>query len=284
MNRDAIPLRLLFALPLVMLAGCATPRNCAVDPWRIEQDRMNALVGATWDKPPAGSPHPGQPDPERLAAAETLLIHFSRGTNTATRAAAAAALLNLGTKPAWDRALEVAQTDPDAGLRSDLWVTLIGFLHTPPAAITNAPPNSTNSGPGTISSVLTNPDIRMELPDCCGHQRGFRKLPDGVEMAGLERAIIAQYQKDEGAWDIHCTDTNPLLPFISHSRIFTVTVRQSIAEEIILCCDSRNQTILEAFRTFSTSPDPAIRDPALEVVEALSIDWSSMPALLRIGP
>ena len=124
----------------------------------------------------------------------------------------------------------------------------------------------------------------MELPDCCGSRRGFRKLPDGVERAGLEQAIIAQYQKDDGAWEIHCTDTNPLLPFIHHSSIFTMTVRQSIAEEIIRCCDSRNQTILEAFRTFSASPDPALRAPALAVVEALSIDWSSMPALLRIEP
>ena len=279
MNRDSIPLRLLFVLPLVMLAGCATPRDCAVDPWRMEQDRMNALVGATWDKPPAGSPHPGQPDPERLAAAETLLIHFSRGTNTATRAAAAAALLNLGTKPAWDRALEVAQTDPDAGLRSDLWVTLIGFLHTPPAASTNAPPRQTTPGTGTISSILTDPNLRLQLSDCCGHQRGFRQLPDGVEKTGLERAIIAQYQKDDGAWEIHVTDTNPLLPFISHSRIFTLTVRQNIAEEIIRCCDSRNQTILEAFRTFSASPDPALRAPALDVVEALSADRNRIPLL-----
>ena len=284
MNRDSITLRLLVTLPLVMLGGCATPKNCAVDPWHMEQDRMNALVGATWDRPPAGSSHPGQPDPERMAAAETLLIHFSRGTNTATRSAAAAALLNLGTKPAWDRALEVAQTDPDAGLRSGLWVTLIGFLYeppSPPAAITNAPPHQTTPGPGTIASVLTDPNIRMVPSDCTGLciRRGYRKLPAGVEIAGLERAIIAQYQKDDGAWEIHCTDTNPLLPFLHHSSIFTVTVRQSIAEEIILCCDSRNQTILEAFRTFSASPDPALRAPALAVVEALSADRNRIPLL-----
>jgi hypothetical protein len=210
-------------------------------------------------------------------ACQTLLLNFSESANSNICVAAAYHLLHFGTKPAFDRGIQLAHGESAPEDRAKLWrLIILLLLHEPEhfqmkGMLAYGGTNMADDSNEVmqIFSMLSDP-IFFSNSD---PQLDFIR-PPGVEPSRIEREIISQYEQDNGSWTVVIEDKIPYVPFYVERREVIRTVREVIAETIQKCACG-NSNLLTAFQTFSTNQNPAISGPAKDVVEALR-EWEKL--------
>jgi hypothetical protein len=211
------------------------------------------------------------PDTQVVAAAEALLLHYSQSDEPGVRNAAACRLAHFGTRPALNRALELAHDAQSPEVRAGIWSAIAELLQSPLTwplpEIKPIAGSSEGSADTNLVQILSSPDLRVVVS--CWHKPADFILPTNVPIETIESEIINQYATDTGEWSVAVVDKIPFVPFSARHYTATQTVRQVIADTLQWTAQG-NERILEAFQKLSRDQNEFIREPALGVVDALS--------------
>jgi hypothetical protein len=204
------------------------------------------------------------------AAAEALLLRYSRSDIAEIRQAAACRLAHFGTEPALRRAFELARSEAEPKARAGIWSEIAKLLQSPvtwPAPqIRSITGSSPSTGESNLVQLLSSPELQVVF-SC--HRPSDFILPATVTCEEIEDAVISQYALDDGQWTVDVLDKIPFVPFSARRYTATWGVREAIADTLRWSAQ-RSDRILNRFMEFSRSQDAKIREPAETVVNSLS--------------
>ncbi|MBN2163734.1 MAG: HEAT repeat domain-containing protein [Pontiellaceae bacterium] len=219
-------------------------------------------------------------DSNMVAAAETLLLHYSQHPDASVRCDAAHFLARFGTETALERALEMGRTELSAEVRADVWDDIVALLQSNPSVQVNwSFTNNSDSVSNDFNAVVEELLAAMGGPVLiCGTGCGYDEhlLPDGISVGYIENAIIQQYARDDGQESYEVQDRIPFVPFYESRSMRTLNVRREIAYNLSFLEPS--ELLLNAFTQFSQDKDEAIAGPARELLDAWSAYCDSEPA------
>lgn len=261
---------------VVGLVGCATPR-CGAPSTRA--DRAVGAIRDLYDLTRTIAVVDGMdqyqliPDARVVAAAETLLLEYSRSQEDEIRLAAARCLAHFGTAAALERAIELARVERDPMDRAELWAAIAELLPCPirwpaPKVGPIGSRNPAETDRAIIPEPLLSPPEFRVIIHTGSRPKDMLRPPD-IPLEAIEDELIACYETDDGAWPIRVIDRIPYVPFWSREHTYTMTVRSILADTLMWSAQGRTR-ILVAFQRFSAHPDAAIHEPARTVVRLLS--------------